>query len=442
MKSGGVVGEARACLGLAGPLVAGQLASVAMGVTDTMFMGRLGVDAVAAGGLAVAIFSAVVVAAGGLVTPVSPLVAQANALGRSDDMRRTVRAGLVVSFGAALLCGGLVLIAAALLPRLGQPASTIAPTRAFLFALAPSLPAALAFHVLRHALVGRLRPRVVLVVTLVGVGLNVVLDYTLGFGAFGAPRLGLTGLGVATSLATWAMLACASLFAHRYGLLDRRAVDHAEVVRILRLGTPVAVMFGLEAALFAVATFVVGRWGIASLAAHQIVLQTTYAAYMVPQGISQAAAVRVARAAAAHDRHGVRLAAWTAVFLGAAFMAVAATTYVACPRTLASLLVRLPPSETGIGAQVVSLFAVAAVYQVFDGAQVVAAGALRGLHDTSTPMRVTVAAYGLVGIPSAVVLGRFLGATGAWWGIVAGLGLAGSMLLGRLYARTRDAGTI
>ncbi len=435
-KREGIFGEVRACLSLSAPLVAAQLANVAMGVTDTMFMGRLGVDAIAAGGLAVTAFTAVLVAAGGLLAPVSPLVAEAHARGDSDDVRSTVRAGFVVAFAASFAGVVIVAIIASLLRPLGQPPTTLAPARGFLVAIAPTLPALLAFHVLRHAFAAILRPRVVLVVTLLGVGLNALLDYALGFGALGAPRLGLAGLGLATSLASWTMLGAALLLALRAGLLGKGSVDATRVTRIARLGAPVAVMFGLEVALFAVATFAVGRCGVESLAAHQIVLQTTYAAYMVPQGVSQAAAVRVARAEASRDRIAVRRAAWTAVALGVAFMGMAAIAYVIVPRSLASIFVRLPASDDHLEAQTISLFTVAAVYQVFDGAQVIAAGALRGLHDTAAPMRVTIVAYGCVGVPSAIVLARFFGAIGAWWGIAAGIGFAGTVLLVRLYRRT------
>ena len=433
-----VLGEMRACLALAAPLVAAQLANVSMGITDAIFMGRLGIDALAAGGLAVTALSTVLVAAGGLLTPVSPLVAQAHARVAMDDVRSTVRAGLVVALGAALGSCAILALVATLLPQLGQPSVTLSPARAFLLAIAPTLPAALAFHVLRHALVGVLRPRVVLWVTLVGVGLNALFDYALGFGGVGAPRLGLVGIGVATSLASFTMLGVASLMAARARLIRRGPVDSARVARILRLGTPVAVMFSLEVALFAVATFVVGRHGVDALAAHYIVMQTTYAAYMVPQGVSQAAAVRVARAATSGERStGVRRAAWTAVALGVAFMMVAAIAYVLVPRSLASIFIGCATSDRRLEAQIVSLFAIAAAYQVFDGAQVVAAGALRGLHDTTAPMRATIAAYGCVGIPTTLVLGHFFGAAGAWWGIVAGLGVGGTGLLVRLRGRTR-----
>jgi MATE family multidrug resistance protein len=432
----GVIAEGRACLALAAPLVAAQLASVAMAVTDTIFMGRLGVEAVAAGGLGVTTFSAVVVAAGGMLTPVSPLVAQAHAQRNNDDVRATVRAGFVVALGATLAGVMVIALMSALLPRLGQPSATLAPATRFLLAIAPTLPAMLAFHVLRHALVAALRPRVVLWVTLLGVVLNAVFDYVLGFGALGAPRLGLAGLGLATSLASWTMLGAAALCAIRSGLLRRGSVEWTRIARILRLGAPVAMMFSLESALFAVATFAVGRYGIGALAAHQIVLQTTYAAYMVPQGLSQAAAVRVARASASGEPGAVRRAAWTPVALGVSFMGLAASAYVVSPGLLASIFIRSAVDER-FTAQIASLFAVAAVCQVFDGAQVVAAGALRGLHDTSAPMRVTLVAYGCFGIPSALVLGRFFGAAGAWWGIVVGLGLGGSALLVRLHGRTR-----
>ena len=432
----GVIAEGRACLALAAPLVAAQLASVAMAVTDTMFMGRLGVEAVAAGGLGVTAFSAVLVAAGGILTPISPLVAQAHARGNGAVIRSTVRAASVIALGATLAGGAIVALIAALLPRLGQPLATLAPARAFLVAITPTLPAVLAFHVLRHALVGVLRPRLVLSVTLLGVALNAVFDYVLGFGALGAPRLGVVGLGLATSLASWAMLGAAALCAARSGLLGRGPVEQARIARILRLGAPVAMMFCLESTLFAVATFAVGRYGIASLAAHQIVLQTTYAAYMVPQGLSQAAAVRVAHASASGESGAVRRAAWTPVALGVSFMGMTAIAYVVSPRLLASIFIE-PRADDRVTAQIVSLFSVAAVCQVFDGAQVIAAGALRGLHDTSAPMRVTIVAYGCFGIPSAMVLGRYFGAAGAWWGIVVGLGLGGSALLVRLHGRTR-----
>jgi MATE family multidrug resistance protein len=198
-------------------------------------------------------------------------------------------------------------------------------------------------------------------------------------------------------------------------------------MRLLGLGLPAAMQLALEAGIFAVATALIARLDPVSLAAHQIALNTASLTFMVPLGISSAAAVRVGQALGRHDTHGASLSGWTALLLGAGFMFCSAAAFLLVPR----YIVRIYTPNPAVLRMGITLLAVAAFFQLFDGLQVVATGALRGAGDTRTPMLCTLAAYWVLGLP----LGYYLcfrwswGAAGLWIGLCIALILIGIVLL-------------
>lgn len=422
--------ELRACARLAAPLVAAQVAMVGMGLTDTLMMGSLGPGALAGGALGTSYFSTLLVVSGGVVAPVGPFVAEARAQGDAARATDAVRAGCLVATAIGLVGTLLLLAAEPTLLLLGQEPSAVRSAGAYLRCVAPGFLPALLLAVLRHALAAHDRSRLLLAVTATGALLNALADYLLIHGGLGLPALGLAGVGAASAVVNWIMLGVAVGCAHRDGMLTEpgarlRPSDTRLVGSLLRQGAPVAVMFGLEVGLFAVTTVNVGRHGSIWLAAHQIALQTTSVTYMIPQALSQASALRVAHWRGHEQPRTARLVGLLMMIAGSAFMLAMGAVLWTSPQIVVGLYMRVndAPDTTLVDAAA-QLLAVAGVFQVFDGIQVTASGALRGFGDSRAPMLIAVASYGLIGAPLSFVVGRRAGAPACWIALSAGLAAA------------------
>jgi MATE family multidrug resistance protein len=280
-----------------------------------------------------------------------------------------------------------------------------------------------------------------------GVAVNAFAAWCLIFGHLGLPRLGLVGAGIATTLADTLMFAVLVIVLHadrrfrRYHLLGRfwRA-DWSRFVELWRLGMPIGATLVFEVAVFNASTFLMGLIGEASIAAHSIALQIASLSFMVPLGLSQAATVRVGRAYGAHDVDGIRRAGWAALAMGTTFMAMAALVMIRLPRTLISAFLDLDvPANAPVVDLAVSFLALAALFQLADGAQAVTAGMLRGLHDTRMPMVYAALGYWGIGLVVGVVLafGAELHGVGIWIGLAAGLTTVAVLLLTRWLRRER-----
>jgi len=286
-------------------------------------------------------------------------------------------------------------------------------------------------------------------VMLLGVAFNAFGDYALIFGAFGLPALGLRGAGIATALTNCGLF----LSLLGYVLIDRRfrryrilgrvwRPDWARLREIFRLGLPIGLTLVMEVGLFAGAGFLIGLIGRAELAAHQIALQCASVAFMVPLGLGQAATVRVGLAAGRGDPAGVARAGITALTIGSLFMATTASLMWTMPGAIVGLFIdAADPANARVVGFAVTFLAVAALFQVFDGGQVIGMGALRGMKDTRSPMLIAAFAYWVVGIGLAVGLafGVGLGALGVWIGLLAALMVAATLLVGRFFALQRAA---
>jgi multidrug resistance protein, MATE family len=434
--------EVRATIALGLPLALSQVAQIAIQTTDVVMMGWLGPESLAAGGLAANLFVTQLIFGMGILTAVSPIAAQIlGAPGRRGKVRgvgRTVYQGLWM---ATLLSVPFMIVCwyvRPLLIALGQDPQLAALAEPYMHGLLWAMPPVLWFIVLRGFVSALSRPRAVFLVTLWGVLFNALAVYALMFGKFGFPALGLPGAGIA-SACVYASMAVV-LFA--YAWMDRRFRPYLRlggpawpewvaIREIARVGTPIGFMWVAEGGVFSVAMLLMGLLGATEIAAHQIALQCAAIAFMVPLGMSQAATVRVGLAAGAGDAAGVRRAGWTAVALGTAFMAFTCLLFLFGGRAVVGLF--LDPGESATRPAAIlaaKLLVIAGVFQLFDGAQSTAAGALRGLKDTRVPLAIAIFGYWIVAFPLAIALGFAFrgGAVGIWIGLAAGLAVAAALL--------------
>jgi len=429
------------------PLALTQLAQIAINTTDVMFMGRLSADALAAGGLAMGLLFPLLYFGVGVMSVTAPVVAQA--VGRRDirDARRAVRQALWLALLVALPAMLVLTQAKTLLAIFGQDVGVAASSHDYLQAMMWGLPAVLGFTVLRGFIAAFSRTRAVLVISVFGVLANALLCWALMFGTLGLPRLELVGAGIAASLVNWLMLLL--LGGHilldrtfrRYHLLGRWwRVDWRHLVGLARLGLPVGLTLVMETGIFGAAALVMGALGTAELAGHQIALQLAAITFMVPLGIGQAATVRVGLAVGRQDLTGLRRAGWSAILLGCLFMAGTALLFWLVPGPLVGLFLRADDEASRRAMDFAMIYlGIAGLFQLVDGAQVVAQGALRGMRDTTGPMLIAGGGYWLVGFPICAWLGLYSDWRGAgvWTGLAVGLAVVALALLWRFYRLSR-----
>jgi MATE family multidrug resistance protein len=314
--------------------------------------------------------------------------------------------------------------------------------RAYMWCTAPWL----LFQILRNFVSALERPRSVLWLSLAGIGLNALLSWSLIFGHFGLPALGLVGGGVGSTI-TWLIL-CAALIAivqsdrqfrrfHLFGNWWR--FDRQRTIAMVRLGWPIGLTMALEMGVFALAAFFMGWIGAPAVAAHAIALQLAALTFMVPLGLGQAATVRVGLALGREDERGITRAGWTAWLMGVAFMGAMALVMWSIPRTLVTLFLKDLPANAGVVGLAVSFVRVAAAFQLVDGAQVIGAGMLRGLHDTRWPLLFALFGYWVVGlgIGAWLAFAEDWNGVGIWVGLASGLGAVAALMLARWIMRGR-----
>jgi len=436
--------EIRATLAVATPLAAANLAQMTMQVTNAVMVGRLGTVALAAAGLGNALNATLLMTSQGLLTAVAPLAAHAIGAGNHRAAGRIAGGGLIV---AAALAAPMIAILAGLPPllsSLGYEPGLVAEIGRFLWAISWGIPGFLGAAVLRFRLIAAFCTRIVMVVPLLAVPLNFVLNWVLIFGHWGMPALGSASSGYASAIVQWL-----TLFSFAAYLLIAKARISVSMGRgvlrqipgILRLGLPIAAMRGLEIGMFVMTGVMMGVIGADALGAHQLVFNVAGVCFMVPLGLAQAATVRVAYQLGAGAPSAARRAAYVGLTMGVSFMAAAAVLLWTTPRPLVGFYLDLAdPANAGTVAIALQLFVIAALFQLFDGAQVIAAGALRGYRDTAVPMLIAAIGYWAIGFAGGCLLAFPLGygALGLWSGLAVGLAVVAVSLTLRLQSRARS----
>ncbi len=425
---------------IAAPMITVQVGLMLMGVVDTLMVGRVSAVALGAVALGNMYFWAFSIPGQGALLALDPIISQAVGAGDERAIRRGVQRSLLIALVVTVPVGILMLVAEPVLRALGQPEELIGPAAAFARLMAPGLPAFFGFVVLRQTLQSLGLTRAIVIVIIGANVLNFFIDWVLIYGHLGAPALGVVGSAWATTLSRWVMtIGLGIVVWPRLRHLIRpwlpEVFERGPLLRMLSLGIPIGWQLQLEYLAFGGTAILMGRIGTPSVAGHQIALNLSSLTYMVPLGVSSAAAVVVGQSVGRRDEVGARRSSGAALLIGGGFMLLAGIVFLAFP----GFLVRLYTRNPDVYAVGVRLMPLAGLFQVFDGLQVVSSGVLRGLGDTKVPMVINLLGYWVIGIPLGLFFGFYLHwqAVGLWWGLVVGLVLVAVALLIRVRRRLR-----
>lgn len=436
----------KATLVLGVPLIGGHLAQFMIGMTDTIMLGWYGVEALAAITLASTVFHVFFLFGAGFAWAVMPMVASFAEARDDISLRRATRMGMWLSVLFAVLALPAMIWSEPILLGLGQAPRVSADAALYLSIAGWGLIPALLLAVLKSYLAALERTQAVLWIMICGVAANAIGNYALIFGNFGAPELGLKGAAIASVITNSVMLLVivgyASVVLPEHTLFHRLwRADWDMFGRVFRLGVPIGLTTLAEVSLFSFSAFMMGWLGTVSLAAHGIALQLTAATFMFHLGLSNAVTVRAGRALGRADALGLRRVAVTGFGLSLLMAMATIVLFLTLPEPLIALfLERGDPAWDEILIVGSSLLAVAALFQLVDGAQVMALGMLRGVQDTTVPMVLATIAYFGVGIPGSYVLGFVFGmdGVGVWLGLSLGLAVAGVTLMARFWFQLKS----
>jgi MATE family, multidrug efflux pump len=428
--------EFRPTIRLAIPLVLAELGWMSMSIVDTMMVGRLPNSATAMGAVSLGsnIFIVLALFGGGLLLGLDTLVSQAFGAGQREDCHRSLVNSIYLSMALTPVLAAPVWLLPSLLAGMHVDPGVLALAIPYTKALAIGLFPLLLYFAVRRCLQAMNMVKPVAFALISANIVNALGNLIFVYGKLGMPALGAVGSGWSTAIARLYMAAVLVGYLlwydrkHRTELLKTPVdIDLPRIRRLITLGLPAAMQFTLESGVFALVTALIARLGAVPLASHQIALNTVAFTYMVPLGIASAAAVRVGQAIGRNDPKGAGAAGSTAIFLGAAFMTCAAAALLLFPRWIARMYT---PDEIVIRSTI-TLLAAGAAFQLFDGIQTVATGALRGAGDTRTPMLCHFTAYWIIGLPLGAWLcfRRGWGALGLWAGLSLALILIGIVLL-------------
>lgn len=430
-------------LTLAAPLVMAELGWMAMGVVDSIMAGRLGAAALGAGSLGSMVFYPMVIAGTGMLAGMDTLVSQAFGGKNPAECRRALIQGvwLALAMTAPLMCAVWALVP--LLRAAGTNPRVLLQFAPYLRALSWGILFLLLYAAFRRYLQAMNIVKPVMFAVVTANIINVAGNWVLMYGHWGVRPMGLEGSGWSTTASRFYIAAVLGLTIvwherkHQNLLFHlKRRPEIARLRALISLGLPAAGQILFEGAVFGIVTALAARLDEVSLAAHAIAVQTIATTYMVPLGISAAAAVRVGQAIGRGDRRGAASAGWTAQGLSAVFMATAGIVLAVAPRAI----VRLFIGSAAVVATGAVLLRIAALFELFDGFQTVATGALRGLGDTRSPMLAHLAGYWAIGLPVIYVMCFSLGwgVRGIWVGLTAALILIGTTLLVVWHRKLRD----
>ena len=429
---------------LALPLVLAELGWMSMAIVDTVMVGHLPDSATAMGAVSLGsnIFMVLALFGAGLLMGLDTLVSQAFGAGQREDCHRSLINSIYLSVALTPLLAAPVWLLPKLLRSMQIDPAILALAIPYTNALAVGLFPLLLYFAVRRCLQAMNMVRIVAFALITANIVNAVGNWVLIYGKWGAPAMGAVGSGWSTALARLYMAAVLIIYLlwydarHRTDLLKTPVdIDLPRIRRLLTLGYPAALQFTLESGVFALVTALIARLGPVPLASHQIALNTVAFTYMVPLGISSAAAVRVGQAIGRKDPRAAGDAGNTAIFLGAAFMTCASAALLIFPHAIA----RMYTPATDVIRATTFLLGAGAAFQLFDGIQTVATGALRGAGDTRTPMLCHLIAYWIIGLPLGYWLCFTLnwGAFGLWAGLSLALILIGVVLLATWRRMTR-----
>ena len=437
--------EAKKFLQLAIPLVSAQLAQSLTGFFDTIMMGRLGAETLAAGGLASWTFIAILNTAGGGVMGVSPLIAEAYGAEKKSRIEWLTRQGfwlvLLLSVPMTIAIAGLD----SMMLQWGQAETTVRLANSYLDIILWGFFPALGFAMLRGVVSGLSLARPIMVIVSFGTVFNIVGNYILGFGKFGFPRLELAGLAIASALSLWGMFIALIIYILRHPQLNKykffRQLHKLKpniIGSLLQTGIPIGIFMALELGLFTVVTYLMGILGTQVLAAHQVVFQTMMVTFMIPFGMSFATTARVGQWLGRKDKEGIKRAGYIGITIGFIIMSSLAVAMFFFPQAIVGIYLNLDdPANTAIIDLAIPMLRIATLSQILDAVQKISYGALQGIQDTRIPVLLNVIAFWGVGLTIGYFLGfqLDLGGFGLWLGQSIGVAIAAILFVWRFRNR-------
>jgi multidrug resistance protein, MATE family len=431
-----LLAESRTLLAVAAPIILSQLGSVGMNTMDTIMVGPLGAEALAAVGLAGALHWGLLMITTGTLFGMGPLVSQSFGAGDRSGCRRVLLQGLWIAAFLAVPMFAVNAIGERIALLVGQDPAISGLVGGYMWALAWGVLPLLLFMAFRQYLEGMSLTKPAMVITFVGLGVNFIGNSVFIYGAGGfVEPMGAIGSGWATTLVRWAMLVAmigyvisrADLhpFRHVSLRLDPRLLE-----TIVRIGAPAGLQIAAEVSLFTIAAIMMGWFGPVELGTHQVTINIAATTFMLALGVSLAGSIRVGQRIGAGDQAGTRRVVLLTYGYASAAMGATALMFLLIPETLLRLYTQ-DPEIIKLGA---SLLFMAALFQIFDGTQAAGFSVLRGAADTRIPMLIAMFAYWGIGIPSMYLLGFHspLGPAGVWAGLVVGLAAATALLSWRV----------
>lgn len=441
----GLLYEARRTLVLAGPIIVGQVSQMLMGVTDALMIGHVGKVPLAASAFAGSLFGFSFMVIVGLMIPISVMVSRAHGGGDEEEASQWMKHGVVLATMTGVIVMFTMLALGNQLHRFGQPAEVLAEVSPYYELIMISVIPTILFQVMRQFSESLERPFMPMVIMLAGVALNVLLNWVFIYGNWGAPAMGLTGAGVATLasrgvgvIVIWFWITRSTCFSAAWPRQWWGGYTWHRFRRLLALGIPIGFSLSFEAGAFGAAAIMMGWISSTALAAHQIAISCAAFTFMVPLGLAMAVSMRVGRAVGQKRLAALRPIGDSAQIMSAIFMGACALIFVFAGESLAAAFVK----EVDVITLAAKLLIVAAIFQLADGAQVVAASGLRGLTDVKVPTGITALAYWGLALPAAWWLGfrTEWGPMGVWVGLAAGLIFAAIALNYRFTRLTREGG--
>jgi MATE family multidrug resistance protein len=428
---------------LAVPVVIAELGWVAMGVVDTLMVGRLGDEAIGAVGIGRALFLGVGVFGIGLLLGLDTVISNSFGAGKLERCRSALWHGVLIAVTIAIPLTFLVRQMSGWLDSWGVDPKVFEHVVAYTKTLSWSALPIFLYAAVRRYLQAMHRVIAVMFALISANLVNVATNWLLIFGNLGMPEMGVRGAAWATVLSSSYMALFLGIVAWHHAarlIPDKKfnwSIERALTGRLLSLGLPAGLQLLLEVGVFALSTVLAGKLAPAALAAHQVVINVASTTYMVPLGISQATSVRVGHKLGAGDPEAARRVGWMGIGLAAGFMSLAALGLIVFPRFILNLW-KASPEAVAIGS---TLFVAAAIFQLFDGMQVAAIGALRGLGDTRSALYWNVVGYWVITLPVGYLLcfNYGLGALGLWIGFCVGLMTCGVALVWRWSVVSRNA---
>lgn len=424
---------------LAYPVMLSQLGQVLVGVADSMMVGRLGAEPLAAASLANSIFFVLLMFGIGVSMAITPLVAMADGKNKSSRIGRLFRHGFTINMITGLVLFLVIILFSPMLNYMNQPEQVVELAIPYLAIITLSIVPFMFFQTFKQFAEGLSQTKQAMYITIICNGLNVFLNWVMIYGNLGFPALGLNGAGWATLISRVLMgivIAYYVFKSSRYKSFDLgfriKRFSFPMISKMLKIGVPTGFQFIFEVGAFSTAAIMMGWIGVSALAAHQIAINLASISYMMASGLSAAAMVRVGNQLGRNDIKTLREAGFTVFAMAAIFMLVSAILFIVFREFLPSLYI---DDETVIQMSA-SLLIIAGLFQLSDGIQVVGLGALRGMSDVRVPTIVTLIAYWVIGLPLGYIFAFELDMQekGIWYGLLIGLTVTGFMLLYRFHS--------